>query len=61
MKLFMQKKEARRTLTEHFLYMVAVSDARGGADLLVPNNIVPHASPELINFMGAKYEPTRTD
>ena len=32
MKLFMAKKDARRTWAEHFLYMVAVSEARGGAD-----------------------------
>uniref|UniRef100_A0AAV1UBX1 CCHC-type domain-containing protein n=1 Tax=Peronospora matthiolae TaxID=2874970 RepID=A0AAV1UBX1_9STRA len=47
MKLFMAKKDARRTWAEHFLYMVAVSEARGGADSLVHNNIVHHASPEL--------------
>ena len=60
MKLFMVKKEARRTLTERFLYMVAVSDARGG-DSLVLDNIVHHASPKLINVMRAKYYPTRND
>ena len=61
MKLFMVKKEARRTLTERFLYMVAVSDARDGFDSLVLDNIVQHASPELMNVMRAKYDPTRSD
>ena len=61
MKLFRAEKEARRTWAEHFLYMVAVSDARGGADSLVLDNIVHHASPELMNVMRAKYKPTRVD
>ena len=61
MKLFMAKKEARRTWAEHFLYVVAVSDARGGADSLVLDNIVHHASPDLMNVMRAKYDPTRFD
>uniref|UniRef100_A0AAV1V901 Uncharacterized protein n=1 Tax=Peronospora matthiolae TaxID=2874970 RepID=A0AAV1V901_9STRA len=61
MKLFMTRKEARRTWAEHFLYMVAVSDARGGADSLVLDNIVHHASPDLMNVMRAKYDPTRSD
>ena len=55
------KKEARNTWAEHFLYMVAVSDVRGGADSLVLDNIVHHASPKLINVMRAKYYPTRND
>ena len=61
MKLFMAKKDARRTWAEHFLYMVAVSEARGGADSLVLDNIVHHVSPELMNVMRSKYEPTRVD
>uniref|UniRef100_A0AAV1T9S2 Uncharacterized protein n=1 Tax=Peronospora matthiolae TaxID=2874970 RepID=A0AAV1T9S2_9STRA len=47
MKLFMAKKDARRIWAENFLYMVAVSEARGGADSLVLDNIVHHASPEM--------------
>uniref|UniRef100_A0AAV1TAB2 DDE-1 domain-containing protein n=1 Tax=Peronospora matthiolae TaxID=2874970 RepID=A0AAV1TAB2_9STRA len=61
MKLFMKKKEAKRTWLERFLYMVAVSDARGGADSLVLDNIVHHASPKLMDVMRAKYDPTRSD
>ena len=61
MKLFMQKKDSKRTWAEHYLYMVAVSDESGGADSLVLDNIVHHASPELMNVMRAKYDPTRVD
>uniref|UniRef100_A0AAV1VB08 DDE-1 domain-containing protein n=1 Tax=Peronospora matthiolae TaxID=2874970 RepID=A0AAV1VB08_9STRA len=61
MKLFMTKKEAKRTWLEHFLYMLAVSDARGRANSLVLDNIVHHASPELMNVMRAKYGPTQSD
>ena len=57
----MAKKEARRTWIEHSLYMVAVSDARGGADSFVLDNIVHHAPPELMNVMRAKYDTTRSD
>ena len=41
--------------------MVAVSDARGGTDSIVLDKIVHHASPELMNVMRAKYDPTRSD
>ena len=41
--------------------MVAVSDERGGADSLVLDNFVHHASPELMNVMRAKYDSTRVD
>uniref|UniRef100_A0AAV1VER9 Uncharacterized protein n=1 Tax=Peronospora matthiolae TaxID=2874970 RepID=A0AAV1VER9_9STRA len=34
-------------------------DARGGSDSLVLDNIVHHASPELIDVMMAKYDSTR--
>ena len=61
MKLFIAKKEARRTWVENFLYMVTVSNARGGADSLVLDNFVHHASPELMNVMRAQYNPTRVD
>ena len=41
--------------------MVAVSDAGGVEDSLVLDNIVYHASPELMSVMRAKYDPTRSD
>ena len=60
-KLLMAKNEARLTWTEHFLYMVSVSDARCGADLLGLDKIVYHTSPELMNVMRAKRDPTRSE
>ena len=41
--------------------MVAVSEARGGADSLVLDNIVHYASPDLQNVMRANYDPNRQD
>uniref|UniRef100_A0AAV1UE63 CCHC-type domain-containing protein n=1 Tax=Peronospora matthiolae TaxID=2874970 RepID=A0AAV1UE63_9STRA len=61
MELFSQKKEAKRSWAEHFLYLVAVSDPRGEADSLVLDNIVHHALPDLMNVMRAKYDPAWTD
>ena len=61
MKLFMAKKEQRRTWAEQLLFMVAVSDTRGGADSLVLGKIVHHASPKLMNVMRAKNDSTRFD
>ena len=40
MKLFAQRKDPKRTWPEHFSYLVAVGDARGGTDTLVLDNIV---------------------
>ena len=40
--------------------MVVVSDARGGTDSFVLDNIVHHASPDLMNVMRAKNDPTRS-
>lgn len=59
MKLFMQKKEAKRTWAKNFLYMAAVSDARGDAYSLMLEIIVHHASLELMNVMRAKNDSTR--
>ena len=57
----LQKKSANRTYAEHFLDMFAVCDARSVADSLVLHYIVHHASPEHMNVMRAKYDPTRVD
>uniref|UniRef100_A0AAV1TP71 Uncharacterized protein n=1 Tax=Peronospora matthiolae TaxID=2874970 RepID=A0AAV1TP71_9STRA len=59
MKLFTQRKDSKRKQDEHFLYMVVVSDAHKGADSLMLDNIVHHASPDLKNVMRAKDDPTR--
>lgn len=40
MKRLISRKEAGQSCTEHFLFLVAVSDACGGAASLVLNNIV---------------------
>ena len=61
MKLFNQKKYIKRTWTENYIYMLDVNDAREVADMLVLDNIVHHASPELMSVMRAKYDPTRVD
>ena len=42
-KLFTVSKSSQRYWTEHFLYLTAVSDACGGADNLVLDNIVHYA------------------
>uniref|UniRef100_A0AAV1V1J0 CCHC-type domain-containing protein n=1 Tax=Peronospora matthiolae TaxID=2874970 RepID=A0AAV1V1J0_9STRA len=41
--------------------ITAISEARSGADSLVLDNIVHHASPGLMNVMRAKHDPTRVD
>ena len=41
------------------MYLVAVGDARGGADPLVLDNIVNRASIELALVLKAKYDPNR--
>ncbi|CAH0519517.1 unnamed protein product [Peronospora belbahrii] len=51
MKLLWQKKDAKRLWAEHLLYLVAVSDARGGL----------RVSPRFARAHIAKYDPTRTD
>ena len=50
-----------RSWPEHFLYFVAVGDARGGADTLVLDNIVNHASAEIALVLKTKYDPNRVD
>uniref|UniRef100_A0AAV1UM57 Transposase n=1 Tax=Peronospora matthiolae TaxID=2874970 RepID=A0AAV1UM57_9STRA len=58
MKLFMRKKDSKRTWAEHYLYMVAISDVRAGDYSLILDNILHHASPEMMNVMRSKYDPT---
>ncbi|CAI5725772.1 unnamed protein product [Peronospora destructor] len=61
MKLFTTKKDDKRSWSEHYLYLVAVSDAAGGAEQQVLDNIVRYASPELSTILMAKYETHRVD
>ncbi|GAB9471347.1 unnamed protein product, partial [Globisporangium polare] len=60
-KLLTAKKDPKRSWPEHFLYLVAVSDATGGAEALVLENIVQYASLELRHVMMAKYDHNRID
>ena len=61
MKLFTAKKDSKRSWPEHYLYLVAVSDACGGADAQVLDNIVHYASSELHTVLMAKYDGNRVD
>ena len=61
MKLLASKKDPKGSWTEHYLYLVAVSDACGGAESLVLDNVVQYASIELRTVMMAKYNHTRTE
>ena len=60
-KLFTAKKDQNRSWPEHYLYLVAVSDACGGADAQVLDNIVHYASSELHTVLMAKYDGNRVD
>lgn len=55
------KEKSATHWAEHFLYMVVVIDACGGADSLVLDNIVHQVSLELMDVMWAKFDPTRSD
>uniref|UniRef100_A0AAV1UQE0 CCHC-type domain-containing protein n=1 Tax=Peronospora matthiolae TaxID=2874970 RepID=A0AAV1UQE0_9STRA len=61
MRLFTAKKDSKRTWPEHYLYLVAVSDACGGADSNVLDNIVRYASAELSTVLMVKYDTSRAD
>ena len=43
MKIFTAPKSPKRSWTDHYLYLVAVSEACGGADNMVQDNIVHYA------------------
>lgn len=59
--LFTARKDPKRSWPEHYLYLVAVSDACGGADQQVLDNIVHYASTELSTVLVAKYDNSRVD
>ena len=61
MKLFTTKKENKRSWPEHYLYLVDISDAAGGVEQQVLDNIVRYASPELSTILMAKYDTHRMD
>ena len=61
MKLFTAPKASHRSWTDHFLYLTAVSDACGGADTLVLDNIVHHADPQMRTTMLSRLNIHRMD
>jgi hypothetical protein len=62
MKLFTAPKDFKRSWPEHYMYLVAISEAcGGGADYLVLNNIVQYASVDLRTVLMAKVDGTRVD
>ena len=60
-KIFTAPKSSKRSWTEHYLYLVAVSKACGGADNLVQDNIVDYADPNMRVSMLARLNLTRID
>ncbi|KAG3242697.1 hypothetical protein PI124_g12484 [Phytophthora idaei] len=62
MKLFTAPKDGRLKWPEHYIYLVAVSEAcGGGVDYLILNNIVQYASADLRTVLMAKVDAARTD
>ncbi|KAG3117026.1 hypothetical protein PI125_g4153 [Phytophthora idaei] len=62
MKLFTAANDTRRSWPQHYMYLVAISEASGGGtDYLVLNNIVQYASVELKTVLMAKIDANRTD
>ena len=60
-RLFTTKKDVKRSWSEHYLYLVAFSDAVGDAEQQVLDNIVRYASPDLSTILMAKYETHRVN
>uniref|UniRef100_A0AAV1U9I7 Uncharacterized protein n=1 Tax=Peronospora matthiolae TaxID=2874970 RepID=A0AAV1U9I7_9STRA len=61
MKLFTAPKASHQNWTDHFLYLTAVSDACGGADSLVLDNVVHYADPHMRTTMLSRLDIHRTD
>ena len=61
MKIFVAPKNSKRSWTEHYLYLVAVSEACGGADNLFLENIVRYAEPAMKISMLLRLSLTRTE
>lgn len=61
MKLFTALKSPQRNWTEHYLYLTAVSDACGGAESLVLDNIVHYADPSMRMTMLSRLDIHRID
>ena len=61
MKMFTAAKPSQRSWTEHFIYLTAVSDARGCEDNLVLDNIVHYADPSMRTTMLSRLNLSRVD
>ena len=61
MKIFTAPESSKRSWTEHYLYLVAVSETCGGADNLVQDNIVHYADPSMRVSMLARLNLTWID
>jgi hypothetical protein len=61
MKLFTAAKDSKRSWPEHYMYLVAISEATGNSDYMVLTNIVQYASAELRTVLMAKVDQSRTD
>ena len=61
MKIFTAPESSKRSWTEHYLYLVAVSETRGGADNLVQDDIVHYADPSMRVSMLARLNLARID
>ena len=61
MKIFTAPKSPKRSWTEHYLYLVAVSEACGGTDNLVQDKIVRYVDPSMRMSMLARLNLTRID
>ena len=61
MKRFTAPKASQRSWTDHFLYLTAVSDACGGADSLVLDNIAQYADPHMRTTMLSRLNIHRMD
>uniref|UniRef100_A0AAV1UK35 Uncharacterized protein n=1 Tax=Peronospora matthiolae TaxID=2874970 RepID=A0AAV1UK35_9STRA len=61
MKLFTAPKASYRNRTDHIMYLTAVSDACGGADSLMLDNVVQYADPHMRTTMSSRLDIHRTD
>uniref|UniRef100_M4BFS5 RxLR effector candidate protein n=1 Tax=Hyaloperonospora arabidopsidis (strain Emoy2) TaxID=559515 RepID=M4BFS5_HYAAE len=59
MKLFTTKKKIKQSLPENYLYLLAVSDAAGGAEQQVLDKIVRYVSLELSTMLISNYDTHR--
>ena len=61
LKLFTAKKDPKRTWPEHYLYLVALAEIVGNADVMVLENVVQYACSDLRPVLMARYDQRRYD